>query len=321
MALRLGQTELGARTSLRRVRATNETRNVESLSQHIDEDQALGMLDGTLTSSERAHIEKHVDTCAACRELLSDLAQQSGFHSKPSARVLPATVEFIDLALPLQATRHSPREASIVEVRTPEVKRPISTPPSPVVAAPPSGKTLWILLAVGTGVGLLAFALLMIVLGGAGLFYAGGRLVAEPTPEPFTLAAPPEPTTQAPPIAPLLNLPGVGGMVNATSGRQLHCDSNLGVIAHTEFTSDFVTSAAYGFQALDGCEVVLEDVTFRNGSDLPFAVIQVVGDESTHVTVRRSRVQGNVVIAGKAHVRFEHCTIEGTITGRAVVVP
>ena len=294
---------------------------MDSLSQHIDEDQALGILDGTLTSSERAHIEKHVDTCAACRELLSDLAQQSGFHSKPSAPALPATLEFEGLAMPLKATRHSPREASIVEVRPPEVKRPITTPPGLVVATPPSSKTLWILLAVGMGFGLLAFVLLMIVLGGAGLFYAGGRLVAGPTPEPFTPVAAPEPAPEAPPIAPLLGLPGVGGTVNATSGRQLHCDSNLGLIAHTEFTSDFVTSAAFGFHALDGCEVVLEDVTFRNGSDLPFAVIQVVGDDSIHVTVRRSRVEGNVVIAGNPQVRFEHCTLEGTITGHAVVVP
>ena len=99
-------------------RVTNERIHVTS--QCIDEDQALGVLDGTLTSDERARVDKHIDSCAACRELLSDLAQQSGFHGKPSAPALPITAEFIDLALPLAATRHSPRMASIVEVQTPE---------------------------------------------------------------------------------------------------------------------------------------------------------------------------------------------------------
>lgn len=318
VALRLGQTELRARTALRCPRVTNEKVNVDSLAQHIDEDQALGMLDGTLTSSERAHIEKHVDTCAACRELLSDLAQQSGFHSKPSAPVLPATVEFIDLALPLKATRHSPREASSVDARAPTLLRPNSAPPSPVVAAPASRTTLWILLAVGAGLGLLAFVLLMIVLGGAGLFYAGGRLVAEPTPPPFTpVAAPPEPTPEpAMPIAPLLEIPGVAGMLGSTGGEQLFCDSELGLIAHRELTTSIPT---FGFHAMNGCEVVLEDMTFRNGHEFAVAVIQIAGDESIHVTVRHSRVEGDVIVVGQPHVVFEDCIIEGTITGRAVV--
>ncbi len=295
---------------------------MDSPAQHIDEDQALGMLDGTLTSSERAQVEKHVDACAACRELLSDLAQQSGFHSKPSAPALPATAEFKDLALPFTATRHAPREAPRVDVLAPTLRHPVSSPPSPVASAPASRSALWVLAAWGAGLGFFAFVLLMIVLGGAGLFYAGGRLVEEPVApvEVFTPVAPaqPEPPAEpAMPIAPLLELPGVAGMLGESGGEQLLCDSDLGVITHTELTTSL---PHYGFQAMNGCEVVLEDVTFRNGSDLPVPVIQIAGD-AIHVTVRRSRVQGDVTVIGGAQVRFEHCTIEGTITGHAVVVP
>lgn len=282
------------------------------------------MLDGTLTSSERAQVEKHVDACAACRELLSDLAQQSGFHAKPSVPALPATAEFKDLALPFTATRQAPREAPRVDVLAPTLRHPVSSPPSPTVAsAQASRSALWVLAAWGAGLGLFAFVLLMIVLGGAGLFYAGGRLVEEPTaPAPvFTPVAPaqPEPpAAPAMPIAPLLELPGVAGMLGESGGEQLLCDSDLGVITHAELTTSL---PRFGFQAMNGCEVVLEDVTFRNGSDLRVPVIQIAGDASIHVTVRRSRVQGDVTVIGGAHVRFEHCTIEGTITGHAVVVP
>ena len=295
---------------------TNETLHVDT--QHIDEDQALGMLDGTLTSSERAHIEKHVDACVACRELLSDLAQQSGFHGKPNVPALPVTAEFEGLAIPLHATRHSPRHASVVEVVAPEVKRPISTPPSPAaVPASPSRKTLWVVLAVGVGLGLFASALLLIVVGGAGLFYAGGRLVAEPSVAPFTPVAPaPQPPPEPMPIAPLLNIPGVAEMLGSPGGEQLLCNSDLGVVAHREFTTSVPT---FGFQAMNGCEVVLEDVTFRNGHDFAVAVIQIAGDESVHVTVRHSRVEGDVIVVGQAQVVFEDCTILGTITGHAIV--
>ena len=59
------------------------------------------MIDGTLTSDERANIERHIDTCSACRELLSGLAQQSVFSGKPSPSSFPASAAFA-------ATQHAP---------------------------------------------------------------------------------------------------------------------------------------------------------------------------------------------------------------------
>ncbi len=45
------------------------------MSECLDENSALELLDGTLASSARARFERHIDSCDACRELVAELAR------------------------------------------------------------------------------------------------------------------------------------------------------------------------------------------------------------------------------------------------------
>ena len=51
---------------------------------HLDENAALALVDGTLPAKARAEVERHVGSCDACRELLAELAR--GFDSVRAER-------------------------------------------------------------------------------------------------------------------------------------------------------------------------------------------------------------------------------------------
>ena len=47
------------------------------MSQCLDENSALELLDGRLASGARARVERHIKACDACRELVAELAKRS----------------------------------------------------------------------------------------------------------------------------------------------------------------------------------------------------------------------------------------------------
>lgn len=47
----------------------------------LDDDRALALVDGQLSTAAREAIEAHLDTCAACRRFVSELARESLFES------------------------------------------------------------------------------------------------------------------------------------------------------------------------------------------------------------------------------------------------
>lgn len=47
----------------------------------LDDDRALALVDGALSLEAREEIEAHLDTCAACRRFVSELAKESLFES------------------------------------------------------------------------------------------------------------------------------------------------------------------------------------------------------------------------------------------------
>jgi len=51
------------------------------MSQCLDENSALELLDGRLAGSERARVEQHLESCDACRELVAELAKVEGEES------------------------------------------------------------------------------------------------------------------------------------------------------------------------------------------------------------------------------------------------
>ncbi len=51
------------------------------MSQCLDENSALELLDGRLPSGSRAHVERHLEECDACRELVAELAKVEGDES------------------------------------------------------------------------------------------------------------------------------------------------------------------------------------------------------------------------------------------------
>jgi hypothetical protein len=290
----------------------------------IDEDQALGMIDGTLTSDERANIERHIDTCSACRELLSGLAQQSVFSGKPSPSSFPASAAFA-------ATQHAPSAQEnrvlpetryvALSVRMPLPALPAQTraprppvPPSQVTSAPERVQSnARFLLMLGLGFGLFGFALLVMVLGAAGLFYAGGRLVEapEPVPEPAPLPVRASVVPQDPvPLEATAPSPAVTAPIVY---RSAVCDSDWGVLAQRTYVSE--TMGPPAFQAMLGCRVVMEEVTLRSTNTLVPRALDVIGDETIEVTIRNSRIEGDVSVVGAARLRLENCEIHGALHG------
>jgi anti-sigma factor RsiW len=50
----------------------------------LDENRALELLDGTLATGVRARVERHLESCDSCRELVVELAR--GETEIPSSR-------------------------------------------------------------------------------------------------------------------------------------------------------------------------------------------------------------------------------------------
>ena len=55
------------------------------MSQCLDENSALELLDGRLASGARARVERHIEACDACRELVAELAKVEGDESGGAA--------------------------------------------------------------------------------------------------------------------------------------------------------------------------------------------------------------------------------------------
>ena len=55
------------------------------MSQCLDENSALELLDGRLASGTRARVEHHIEACDGCRELVAELAKVEGEESGGAA--------------------------------------------------------------------------------------------------------------------------------------------------------------------------------------------------------------------------------------------
>jgi hypothetical protein len=65
----------------------------------LDADTVLAFLDGQLAAARVAEIESHLDTCTACRRMVSEAAADGGEAGEPGAR--PAQIRSVALVKPL----------------------------------------------------------------------------------------------------------------------------------------------------------------------------------------------------------------------------